>query len=130
MTYAVVYGADRTIRRPQTATECLGLVKMLHGRAIADIEIFDESGAVMRLADLERRHQKEVESKYLLESANDKRALPVGPAVRSGERSPRIERTPSPGWFASFLFVTVTFPIAAAIAFRLLRERFAHKDMP
>jgi hypothetical protein len=127
VTYAVVYGADRTIRRPQTATECLGLVKSLHSRAVPNIQIFDESGVEMRLLELEQRHQKEVESTYLVKDESNKRALPVRSSMRRWEQ-PRIEKAPSPGWLASFLLLTVTFRIAAAVAVRLLRDKVFHKD--
>lgn len=132
MAYAVVYGSDGIVRRAANATECLGLVKSLHGRDESNIRILDDLGVEIKLVELEKRHRNEVESKFLFQEKSEKHAPPPAGSTREGRQRPaRTARVSRPNWGATtVLYLIVTFPIAIRVAIFWLRERFARKEPP
>ncbi|MGJ0510175.1 MAG: LysM peptidoglycan-binding domain-containing protein [Methylocystis sp.] len=82
MAYAVVHGIDPIVDRPQTARECLELIKILQARAEPIIRILDANSAEIRLGELERRQRREVEQTYVAALAPaTSGALPVAGVI-------------------------------------------------
>jgi nucleoid-associated protein YgaU len=80
--YAVVHGIDPIVDRPQTACECLQLIKILQARAEPIIRILDPESAEIRLGELEKRQRREVEQTYVAGLAPaPSSALPVAGAI-------------------------------------------------
>ena len=79
MVYAVTHGTDRGVERRPTASQCLELVMALQARNEPQINIADENGAEITLADLEERHKREVELTWVFPKTGHDNTVAQGP---------------------------------------------------